>query len=266
MANESVWRSGGLAVGVVAGMILARGASFLSARPPGRPIPEVHAEYVKFISGTDSITAYIAYPERAEPAAAVLVIHEIFGMSDFVRDATQKLAQKGFVALAPDLLSRRGGTPASPDSARKLIASLNPDTITQDLDAAATYVKGLKAVDSARIGVIGFCWGGGESFRYATNNPSLRAFVVCYGPAPNLADIARIRAPGYGVYADRDGRITQGFYNLLKRLKKDNIQYEWKTYPETGHGFLRTMQSQKPPNAADNAWRDIMSFLHERLR
>jgi carboxymethylenebutenolidase len=195
----------------------------------------------------------------------VLVIHENFGMSDFVRGATQTLAQKGFVALAPDLLSRRGGTPASADSARKLIASLNPDTITQDLDAAAAYARGLKAVDSTRIGVVGFCWGGGESFRYATNNPSLRAFVVCYGPAPKLSDIARIRARGFGVYADRDGRI-QPYYNLLREFKKANVSYEWKTYPNTGHGFLRTMQTQKRPNAADLAWGDIISFLQEHLR
>ena len=106
MANEAVWRSGSLAVGVLAGVMLARGAALLSARPPDRPPVDVHAEYVKFASGRDSITAYLAYPESAEPAAAVLVIHEIFGMSDFVRGVTQTLAQKGFVALAPDLLSR----------------------------------------------------------------------------------------------------------------------------------------------------------------
>ena len=259
MASKAVWRSGGLAVGFVLGSMAALGVSFLSARPPDRPAADVHAEYIKYASGTDSITAYLAYRDAAAPAPAVLVIHENFGMSDFVRDAAQRLAKDGFVALAPDLLSRRGGTPARPDDARKLIASLNPDTITQDLDAAATYVRGLKVVDSSKFGVIGFGWGGGESFRYAAHNQSLGAFVVCYGSAPNVAfDFARIKARGYGVYADRDGRITQGIYNLERDLQKANVDYRFKIYPNTAHGFLRTGQ---PAQAVVGAWQDILSVL-----
>src|SRR5437870_7556085 len=126
---------------------------------------DIHSEYVKYLSGRDTITAYLAYPERRDPAPAVIVIHEIFGMSDFIRQTTEQLAKDGFVALAPDLLSRRGGTPASPDSARKLIATLNPDTVTQDLDATVAYVKRLKAARPDRVGVIGFCWGRSEERR-----------------------------------------------------------------------------------------------------
>src|SRR5882762_5734695 len=107
---------------------------------------DIHSEYVKFLSGKDTVTAYIAYPERPQPAPAVIVIHEIFGMSDFIRQTTEQLAKVGFVAIAPDLLSRRGGTPATPDSARKLIATLNADTLTQDLDATRAYLKTLKPV------------------------------------------------------------------------------------------------------------------------
>jgi carboxymethylenebutenolidase len=246
-------------VGVLGGAALARGVSPLSARSPDRLPPNVHAEYIKYASGTDSITAYLAYREPAAPAPAVLVIHEIFGMSDFVRDAAQRLAKDGFVALAPDLLSRRGGTPASPDDARKLIASLNPDTVTRDLDAAATYVRGLKVVDSTKFGVIGFGWGGGESLRYAAHNQSLGAFVVCYGAAPNVPfDFARIKARGFGVYADRDGRITQGIYNLERDFQKANVDYRFKIYPNTAHGFLRTGQ---PAQAVVGAWQDILSVL-----
>src|SRR2546427_7851702 len=155
---------------------------------------DIHSEYVKYLSGRDTVTAYIAYPERPQPAPAVIVIHEIFGMSDFIRQTTEQLAKDGFVAIAPDLLSRRGGTPSSPDSARKLIATLNPDTVTAHLHAAATFLKTVRAARRDRVGVIGFCWGGGQSFRYATNNPDLRAFVVCYGPAPHAPDLVRIRA------------------------------------------------------------------------
>src|SRR6266850_2406578 len=130
--------------------------------------------------------------------------------TDFIRQTTEQLAKDGFVAIAPDLLSRRGGTPSSPDSARKLIATLNADTITQDLDATRAYLKTLQPVRSGEIGVIGFCWGGGQSFRYATNAPELKAFVVCYGPSPNPADMAKIRAKGLGVYAENDARINAG--------------------------------------------------------
>src|SRR6058998_1615975 len=150
---------------------------------------DIHAEYVKYLSGGDTVTAYLAYPERPAPAPAVIVIHEIFGMSDFIRQTTEQLAKDGFVAIAPDLLSRRGGTPASPDSARRLIATLNPDTVTLDLDATRAYLNTVRAARGDRVGVIGFCWGGGQSFRYATNVPELKAFVVCYGPAPNTADM-----------------------------------------------------------------------------
>src|SRR5256712_3476394 len=169
---------------------------FPSFPAPSRP--DIPSEYVNFLSGKDTITAYLAYPERSQPAPAVIVIHEIFGMSDFVRQTTEQLAKDGFVAIAPDLLSRRGGTPASQDSARKLIAGLSPDTVTADLNATKDYVKKLKAVRPDAIGVIGFCWGGGQSFRYATNAPDLKAFVVCSGPAPTPAHLARIRATGPG--------------------------------------------------------------------
>src|SRR6266550_4980382 len=106
--------------------------------------PDIHSEYVKFPSGRDTITAYLAYPERKDRAPAVVVIHEIFGLSDFIRQTTEQLAKDGFVAIAPDLLSRRGGTPATPDSARKLIATLNSDTVTQDLDATRGFLNKLK--------------------------------------------------------------------------------------------------------------------------
>src|SRR6195256_1146435 len=125
--------TGGLAIGVVGAVVLVVATESRSARPPDRLTADVHAEYVKFPSGRDPITAYLAYPERKDRAPAVVVIHEIFGLSDFIRQTTEQLAKDGFVAIAPDLLSRRGGTPATPDSARKLIATLNADTLTADL-------------------------------------------------------------------------------------------------------------------------------------
>src|SRR2546428_7161264 len=224
--------------------------------------PDIHSEYVKYLSGKDTVTAYIAYPERPQPAPAVIVIHEIFGMSDFIRQTTEQLAKDGFVAIAPDLLSRRGGPPASPDSARKLIATLNPDTVTMDLNAAAAFLKTVRAARGGRVGVIGFCWGGGQSFRYATNNPDLRAFVVCYGPAPNPQDMARIRAKGLGVYAENDARIDAGVADAAAAMKSAGKDYQYAIYPGVGHGFLR---AREKPEVADSAWRTGNRFFREDL-
>ena len=243
------------------GLALVRSASFGVLRRLSSS--DIHSEYVKFLSGRDTVTAYLAYPERPQPAPAVIVIHEIFGMSDFVRQTTEQLAKDGFVAIAPDLLSRRGGTPASQDSARKLIAGLSPDTLTADLNATKDYVKKLKAVRSDAIGVIGFCWGGGQSFRYATNAPDLKAFVVCYGPAPSAADMARIRANGLGVYAENDARIDAGLSDAAAAMRAAGKAYPYTIYPGVGHGFLR---SREKPEVADSAWNAVVRFFRAQLK
>ena|SRR6267143_2032655 len=246
--------------GLGAGVVLA--ALAVTAYPSNRLTTDIHAEYVKYLSGRDTITAYLAYPERPTPAPGVIVIHEIFGMSDFVRQTTEQLAKDGFVAIAPDLLSRGGGTPAAGDSARKLIVALPPDQVTADLDAAQTYLKTLKAVRGDAVGVVGFCWGGGQSFRYATNNQGLRAFVVCYGPSPRLEDIARIRAQGLGVYAENDARINAGLPDAVAALKQAGKDYRYAIYPGVGHGFLR---AREKPEVADSAWSAVIRFLRAQL-
>jgi carboxymethylenebutenolidase len=223
---------------------------------------DVHSEYVKYRSGTDTITAYLAYPERPTPAPAVIVIHEIFGMSDFVRQTTEQLAKDGFVAIAPDLLSRRGGTPASPDSARRVIGTLSADTITLDLNATQDYLKTVKAARAGALGVIGFCWGGGQSFRYATNNPGLRAFVVCYGPGADAAAIGRIKAKGLGVYAENDARINAGLEAVAAAVRQAGVDYRYTVYPGVGHGFLR---SRDKPEVADSAWGAVVKFFRAQL-
>jgi carboxymethylenebutenolidase len=251
--------TGGMIVGALAVAVLYRPFPLITARSR----PDIHAEYVKFLSGRDTVTAYIAYPERPQPAPAVIVIHEIFGVSDFVRQTTEQLAKDGFVAIAPDLLSRRGGTPASPDSARKLIATLNPDTVTQDLDATRAYLNQLRPVRGNEIGIIGFCWGGGQSFRYATNTPQLKAFVVCYGPSPDPAAMAKIRAKGLGVYAENDARINAGLPDAVAAMRAAGKDYPYAVYPGVGHGFLR---SREKPEVADSAWAAVIGFFRAQLK
>src|SRR6266850_580986 len=262
---DSKRRYGTVRDGMFGAVILVAAVAFYRLLPsltvPYRP--DIHAEYVKYLSGKDTVTAYIAYPERPQPAPAVIVIHEIFGMSDFIRQTTEQLAKDGFVAIAPDLLSRRGGTPATPDSARKLIATLNPDTVTQDLDATRGYLNKLKPVRSGEIGIIGFCWGGGQSFRYATNTPQLKAFVVCYGPSPNAADMGKIRAKGLGVYAENDARINAGLPDAAAAMRTAGKAYPYTVYPGVGHGFLRTRER---PEVADSAWHAVIRFFREQLK
>lgn len=248
---------------IVFAMTLVVAAYFGPLAISGVLRPDIHSEYVKYASGKDTITAYLSYPERPQPAPAVIVIHEIFGQSDFIRQTTEQLAKDGFVAIAPDLLSRRGGTPASQDSARKLIATLNPDTITMDLDAARDFLNKNKAVRAGEIGVIGFCWGGGQSFRYATNAAQLKAFVVCYGPAPNPGDMTKIKAKGLGVYAENDARIDAGLPDAAAAMKAAGKDYPYTIYPGVGHGFLRTREK---PEVADSAWSAIIRHFRANLK
>ena len=174
-----------------------------------------------------------------------------------------RLAKEGFVAIVPDLLSsKHGQSPKNEDEGRKLIGELEPDRVTADLNATYAYVNRLPAVEKDHIGTIGFCWGGGQSFRYATNNSSLRGFVVCYGPAPNLADVARIRARGLGVYAENDARINASLPDVDAALRRSGTEYRYTVYPGTGHGFLR---SRDNPASADSAWRAIVAFFRTEL-
>jgi carboxymethylenebutenolidase len=265
MLSRPDGRKGGMAVGLFGVGLVVGALAFRSALPPFRQSDgsvDIHSEYVKYRSGRDTITAYLAYPERATAAPGVIVIHDIFGMGDRLRPAVEKLAREGFVAIGPDLLSRRGGTPAAGDSARRLISGLNPDTLTMDLDAAAAYLRSLKAVRADRIGVIGFCWGGGQSFRYATNNPSLRAFVVCYGPGPDTTALRRIKGKGLGVYGENDARIDAGLPELVPALKRSGVDYRYTIYPGVGHAFL---QSTDKPEVADSAWGAIVRFFRETM-
>ncbi len=221
-----------------------------------------HGEWVRYTGkGGDEVMAYIAFPERPDPGPAMIVIHEIFGMSDFVRTVTHDLAEKGYVAIAPDLLTRRGGTEGA-DNARTLIRDLPPDSITVDLDATLSYLRSLDSVVEDRIGVIGFCWGGSQTFRYATNQPQIAAAVVCYGGAPDAEAMARIRAPVLGVYAENDARINASLPEVEAAMEAAGKSYELEIYPGANHGFLR---SRNVPEEADRAWENIIAFLAREL-
>jgi carboxymethylenebutenolidase len=228
-----------------------------------------HREWVKVKNGAREVNSFVVYPEVKDKAPAVIVIHEIFGMSDWVQSLTDQLAEAGYVAIAPDLLSGmgpNGGGTSSLDSnaVGQAIRDLPPDQITADLNAVADYVSKLPA-SNGKIVVTGYCWGGGESFRYATNNPNLKATFVFYGPAPASADgtpdkaaLAKIKAPVYGFYAGNDARINATLPKTIEAMKELNKTFEPVTYEGAGHGFMRAGEAPdaNEPNkkARDDAW------------
>lgn len=225
-----------------------------------------HGEWVKIKKGAETIRAYVAYPERKTRAPAVIVIHEIFGLTDWEPTVADRLAKQGYVAIVPDLLSsKHGQSPKDQDEGRKLIGELEPDRITADLNATYAYVNALPAVEKDHIGTIGFCWGGGQSFRYATNNPNLRAAVVCYGPPPDSAAIKRITAPVLGIYGENDERITGSLPDVAAKMQSAGKTFNYEVYPGTGHGFLKPGRQGSDGPQVERAWKRIFEFYRARL-
>ncbi|MGH7497700.1 MAG: dienelactone hydrolase family protein [Gemmatimonadales bacterium] len=259
---------GAVSYAMVAAISLIVGAAgaWMMRATPRLDAVTTHGEWVYVKKGVDSIRAYVAYPERKTKAPAVIVIHEIFGLTDWEPTVADRLAKEGYVAILPDLLSSRyGRSPADPDSGRKLIGDLEPGRVTSDLDAVYAYVNGLPAVDRGKVGTIGFCWGGGQSFRYATNNPDLKAVVVCYGPPPDSAAIRRIKAPVLGIYGENDARITGSLPEVTAQMQSAGKTFTTEVYPGTGHGFLKPGRQGSDGPQVERAWTRILEFYRARL-
>ena len=221
-----------------------------------------HREWVNVKSGSRTVSAFVVYPEVKNKATAVVVIHEIFGMSDWVQMLTDELAEAGYIAIAPDLLSgtgpNGGGTSAFADgnAVGKAIRDLPPDQITADLTAVADYVAALPAANG-KVGVAGFCWGGTQSFRFATSRPTLKAAFVFYGSGPESPEaIAAIKAPVYGFYAGNDARIGATVPKTQELMKAAGKAYDVVTYEGAGHGFMRAGDAPAPAADADPKLRD----------
>ncbi len=260
-----------LLLGIVLGMVSAPAQDWAKARLSKSPR---HLEDVKVKQGNREVNCFVAYPEVKDKATAVILVHEIFGMTDWVRGVADQLAEAGYVAIAPDLLSgagpNGGGTAelAASDGVRKAISSLPAARVTADLNAVADYVQALPACNGKLV-VAGFCWGGGEAFRYATNNKELKAAFVFYGMAPpKQEDLARIQCPVYGFYAGNDARISATIPQTSQLMKAADKQYEPVTYEGAGHGFMRA--GEAPDASAPNEkartqswarWREVLKKI-----
>lgn len=196
-----------------------------------------HREWVDLKSGDRTLKAFVVYPERKEKAPVVLVIHEIFGLTDWVRGVCDQLAENGVIAIAPDLLS--GQTFADIDGAIKAISALPKEQVQADLDAASDYALKLPA-SSGTLAVGGFCWGGGWTFTYANTNPKLKAAYSFYGTAADDASkVAHIAGPVYGFYGENDERVNATIAKASELMKAAGKKYEPVIYKGGGHGFMR---------------------------
>jgi len=214
-----------------------------------------HQEWVQVKNGSRTINSFIVYPEVKTKATAVVVIHEIFGMADWVRSLTDQVAEAGYIAIAPDLLSgmgpNGGGSSEFADrtAVTQAVGKLPPDQVTADLNAVADYVSKLPA-SNGKVAVAGFCWGGSQSFRFATNRPTLKAAFVFYGTGPDSKEaIAKIKAPVYGFYGGSDARVDATIPKSQDLMKEASKTYEPVTYEGAGHGFMRAGEDPTVPEA-----------------
>lgn len=200
-------------------------------------------EWVTVKHGNRSVESVIVHPQSRGKAPAMVVIHEIFGMTDWVENVTDEFAQAGYLAIAPDLLSGmapNGGRTKDLQASEvgQAIRNLPPDQITADLNAVADHIKSLPACNG-KVCVVGFSWGGGQSFRFATNRRDLSAAFVFYGSGPAADAIPNIQAPVYGFYAGNDARINGTIPQTQEQMKAAGKFYEIVTYEGAAHGFMR---------------------------
>jgi carboxymethylenebutenolidase len=218
-----------------------------------------HHEYVTLKHDTRSLQAFVVYPEVKDKAPVVILIHEIFGLSDWAKEMADELAAEGFIVVAPDLLSgfgpNGGGSSefASQDATVKAVSGLDPAVVNADLDAAAEYAKHIPAANG-KIAVAGFCWGGGKSFAFAAHSKALSAAFVFYGPGPS--DVSTVSAPVYGFYAGNDARIGATIPDTTAAMKAAGKFYEPVTYDGAGHGFMRAGEDPSNTNPANKTARD----------
>jgi carboxymethylenebutenolidase len=228
---------------------------------------------VKVKHGDREVNCFVVYPEVKDKATAVLVIHEIFGLTDWAREAADELAAAGYIAIAPDLLSGEapsgGGTAeiGDSDAAIKAVSALPPAQVTADLNAAAQYVTKLPACNG-KLAVAGFCWGGGQSFHYATVNKDLQAAFVFYGPPPTGDALRQIQCPVYGFYGGNDNRITSTIPKASDEMKQAGKTYLPVTYDGAGHGFMRGGEAPDARPADSTArqeawkrWKELLGKL-----
>ncbi len=225
-----------------------------------------HGEWIMVGDGADSVRAWIVYPERSTPAPVIIVVHEIFGVSDWIRAVADQLAADGFIAVAPDFLSGKGVDMSVRDSVVSAIRALPNAEIQRRIDAIARHAMALPAARQS-YGIVGFCWGGTVSFNHAVHSPRLGASVVYYGSSPATASLASVRAPVLGLYGGDDARVNATIPPADSALRALGRSFEHELYPGAGHGFLRQQTGRDGANmeATRSAWPRTVAFFRRHL-
>lgn len=232
-----------------------------------------HHEWVQVEYEGRSVHSFVAYPQSSENTLSVIVIHENRGLTDWVRSFADRVAEAGYIAIAPDLLSdfdsehRRTSDFESSDAARDALYTLDPGQITADLKAVQEYIRNVPS-SSGTVVVAGFCWGGSQTFRFATNSDEPAAFMVFYGSAPDDPEaVQRISAPVFGFYGENDQRINSGIPAIEQMMSEFGKTYEYEIYDGAGHAFMRSGADPEGPEAnreaRSAAWERLKELLHE---
>jgi len=229
-----------------------------------------HREWVTIKHDGRSVETLVVYPESKEKRPVVLIIHEIFGFTDWTAELADEVAAAGYIAVEPDLLSGMGPNGGRSDSFAgdktfEAVSKLDPDQVTADLNAAADYAKKVPAANG-KLFITGYCWGGTQSFRFATNRSDLAAAFVFYGTPPAKDAMARINAPVYGFYAGNDMRVNATIPDAIAQMKAAGKKYDPVTYEGAGHGFMRAGEAPDASEANKKARADAWVRWKELLK
>ncbi|MFN2399586.1 MAG: dienelactone hydrolase family protein [Gemmatimonadaceae bacterium] len=278
-ADHAQPAAAGAGAGIGGGVAIAKSLPAADAEAAARIAASPrHAEWVTVPTDAgsaggapgESIRAWVVYPERKDKAPVVVVIHEIFGLSPWIRAVADQLAADGFIAIAPDLLSNMNipGSPENPnpDTARAAIRNLQTADVQRQLSAVARYGMALPAA-LPRYGIVGFCWGGARSFQHAVHAPGLGASVVYYGTSPSSSELVAVQAPVLGLYGENDARVNATIPPADSTMRALGKTYEKEIYAGAGHGFLRAQDAQNGANleATRRAWPRTIAWFRKYL-
>jgi carboxymethylenebutenolidase len=250
-------------------LLEAAGIATAHAEQVDPQAPDLASGIVRYPGPAGAVSAYQSRPKTPGRRPAVVVIHENRGLTPYIQDVARRLARDGYHALAPDLLSRRGGTAAyaTPPAAIEAIRALSNDEVQADLRAALAWLQKADGVRGDRLGVVGFCWGGAQSLLLGTGSRDLRAVVVFYGRNPSPLELVQnLSAPLLGIYGEDDPSIMPGVAPLEAALKQSAKVYEIKTYPGAKHAFHNDTNPERyNAEAARDAWARVLAFYRRHL-
>jgi carboxymethylenebutenolidase len=250
--------------GTAAAVIILPGCNGAAAKTAGNAPLKVIGEFITYPGASGDMRAWISIPEGKKKYPGVIVIHENRGLVPHIRDVNNRMAQEGFVALAPDALSPLGGTPEDQDKGREMIGQLDREETIKNFVAAVKYLE-THPRSTGKVGCTGFCWGGAMTNQVAVNSPDLDAAAPYYGSTPAPEDVPKIKAKVMAHYAGNDERINAGIPAFEEALKQAGIEYQIFIYEGTQHAFNNDTGERYNKEAADLAWKRTTDFFRKEL-